>query len=117
MDTRTPIHDALNAIEHPFDAFHRHHDNQEQPMSRLTDAKAAVEIAVAKLGTLASNPFADFLIDNGLGTNLTTEEIQLVASMIHALERAHHPVAAPQNPAPAAPQQQPAGTAPQQPIA
>lgn len=104
--TSTPIHDAINAIEHPFDAFrHDNNHNQEQSMSRITDAKTAIENAAAKLGTVAGNPLADFIIDNGLGAKLQPEEVQLVASIIHALERAHQPAS--QNPAVTAQQPMP----------
>lgn len=113
MDTRTPIHDALNAIEHPFDAFHRHHHDQadtagtgNHPMSVLGDVKNFI-------GALDANPLISAIAERNLGITLNPREVTAVANFVRDLENAkrpevvNSPPAPPQNPPGNAPQQQP----------
>ena len=103
-----------NAIRHP-----GQHTTQDQPqesrMSRITDAKAAIDHAAQQLAGIGSNPLADAIADAALGKTFTPGDISLVLAMIRAIE--HGPGLA--TPAPAQdPQQQTAAQQlqPQQPV-
>jgi len=97
----TPIHDAINAIEHPFNAFHRHHDQaaatagKDTPMI-LTDVKNIIT-------ALEANPLIAAMAEHNLGTILSPAEVTAVAAFVRALEDAKRPQAAPMLPTEIAP--------------
>jgi hypothetical protein len=113
MDTRTPIHDALNAIEHPFDAFHRHHNDPVRATQETHNMAASSVLSNVKavIESLEHNQLIGAIVDRNLGTMLTPAEVNAVANFIRELEDAKRPQDVsrpPANTMPPAPGPQPA---------
>lgn len=93
MDSRTPIHDAMQHLEHPFDAFRRPHDQaatagtENHAMPVLSDVKNIIT-------ALEANPLIAAIAETGIGTLLTPAEVTAVVRFIRDLEDAKRPQAA-----------------------
>lgn len=103
------MNDESSVIEKFEHWAHQRHQNattsqenpQETHMTRIADAKAAIDRAQAQLAGIGSNQLAEAIADAGLGTSFTPGDIGLVLAVIRAIE--HGPGLA----TPAAPAQQP----------
>lgn len=96
--------DHPTGLMESFDAFvhHRHHDPaatttelspatttpQENPMSKLTEAKTVIEDVAVHIRELAANPLIDAIAEAGLGLVLTPGEITFLTGMIREFEQA-----------------------------
>jgi len=56
-------------------------------MSRITDAKAAIDHAAQQLATVATNPLADAIVEAGVGLSFGPKDVQLTLAMIDAIDK------------------------------
>ena len=84
----------------------RHHQTnpQENRMTRISEARAAIDHAAKQLAGINANPLAEAITDAGIGLSFTPTDISLIIAMIRAIE--HGPGTQPAAPAPAPAQQQ-----------
>lgn len=59
---------------------------QEDHMTRIADAKAAIDQAAQQLAGIGSNQLAEAIADAGLGKTFTPGDVGLVLAVIRAIE-------------------------------
>ena len=77
------------AYDHPA-TQHDQTDTQESQMSRITDAKNAIDHASQQLAAMAANPLADAIAEAGVGAAFGPADVAVVMNLIQAIE--HGPV-------------------------
>jgi hypothetical protein len=84
MDVGETLSRDWQAIRHP-----GHHPNnpQEQRMSRITEARNAIDHASQQLAAMAANPLADAIADAGIGASFTAKDVQLALAMLGAIDK------------------------------
>ena len=63
---------------------------QEQRMSRITDAKNAIDNAQAQMAglmALAANPLVEAIAKTGVGQSFTAKDVQLALAMLDAIDK------------------------------